>query len=369
MTTTLAPVKKRIQSIDIMRGIVMIIMALDHTRDFFTDSSADPTDLSRVSTGLFLTRFITHYCAATFVFLAGAGAFLSITRGKTKPEACWFLVSRGLWLIILELTVINWGWGEGVFLQVIWVIGISMIILGFLIFLPVGVVTAFGLVLIFGHDMFDRVSPQQFTGIERTGWIFLHVQSVVQLWGNNTALVLYPLVPWVGVMAAGYGFGSLYQLEAERRKKILLIIGSTALLLFIIIRSDNFYGDKAPWSDHGSWVRTALSFINVSKYPPSLDYLLITLGPVIILLAFLENVHNKISDVLLVYGRVALVYYILHLYLLRILSELNKHVFGNNFSLPAVYLTWALAVFALYFPCRWFMQYKRSHKQWWLSYL
>ena len=372
MSTISTPAKKRIDSIDIMRGIVMIVMALDHTRDFFSDSSFNPSDLSRASTALFLTRFITHYCAATFVFLAGTGAFLSFTRGKTKWEACNFLVSRGFWLIILELTIINWGWGDGYFLQVIWAIGVSMIILGVMVFLPLPVITGVGLLLIFGHDIFDKVRPDSFSETTGTLWRILHVQSNVNILGQDV-FILYPLIPWVGVMMAGYGFGKLYTLDAVIRKKYLLAIGSAAILLFVLIRSFNFYGDPSLWRDQGSWVRTVLSFINVSKYPPSLDYLLITLGPVIILLAFLEDIQNSVTQVLVIFGRVALFYYILHLYLIHGLSLLVAKITGATnglfFSLPVVYAVWALVIIILYFPCRWFMKYKREHKYWWLSYL
>lgn len=365
--------KKRIDSIDIMRGIVMIVMALDHVRDFFTDSSGDPTDLTRVSTALFLTRFITHYCAATFVFLAGTGAFLSISRGKTKWEASKFLVSRGIWLIVLELTIIHWGWGFGLFLQVIWAIGVCMVLLGILIFLPVSVITSLGLLIIFCHDIFDNLRPTDFNGAGSTLWSILHVQGVVKLFGEDV-FILYPLIPWVGVMMAGYGFGQLYTIDATVRKKYLRAIGCLAIVLFVLIRSFNFYGDPSLWHEQSNWVRTALSFINVSKYPPSLDYLLITLGPVIILLSFLEDIQNRVTDVLVLFGRVALFYYILHLYLIHGLALLVASITGAAdgllmFSLPVVYLIWALVVFILYFPCRWFMQYKRTHKRWWLSYI
>ncbi|MFD0752302.1 DUF1624 domain-containing protein [Mucilaginibacter calamicampi] len=371
MNTIAAAAKKRINSIDVMRGIVMVVMALDHTRDFFSDSSFDPSNLSRASTALFLTRFITHYCAATFVFLAGTGAFLSINRGKTKWEACKFLVSRGIWLIILELTIINWGWGFGYFLQVIWVIGLSMIILGILVYLPLPLITGLGLLLIFGHDAFDKVRPDNFTGWASTLWYFLHVQGLIKLFGRDV-FVLYPLAPWVGVMMAGYGFGKLYTLDAAIRKKYLIGIGLSAIVLFIVIRFFNGYGDVSHWAVQGSLHRSILSFINVSKYPPSLDYLLITLGPVILLLAFLEDVQNGLTNFFVLFGRVALFYYILHLYLIHGLALLAAKVTGTQnllFSLPVVYALWALAIFILYFPCRWFMRYKREHSYWWLSYL
>lgn len=385
MTEIAAAPKKRIESIDVLRGIVMVIMVLDHTRDFFTNTNFNPTDLSRASTALFLTRFITHYCAALFVFLAGTGAFLSISRGKTKGEAARFLLSRGIWLILLELTLVNWGFSLNrgtwqfsmdysfFFLQVIWVIGLSMIILAGLIYLPVRVVGLIGLILIFGHNAFDKINPQSFSPDGGIAWQFLHVQGIVN-YAHNTRhiFVLYPLIPWVGVMAAGYSFGTLFKMDVAKRKKILTTIGIAAIALFVIIRSFNIYGDPDNWVSQGVWYRTVLSFINAQKYPPSLDYLLITIGPAMLLLAAIENTHNGLTRILLVFGRVPLFFYLLHIYLLQLISGIVYHLFvdvKHGFDLPAVYLLWALAVFILYFPCRWYMQYKISHKQWWLSYL
>ena len=347
-------------------------MALDHTRDFFQPINFDPTDLSRATTALFLTRFITHYCAATFVFLAGTGSFLFLSRGKTKSEAFKFLLSRGLWLVLLELTIIHWGWGGGLFLQVIWAIGVSMLVLAFLIYLPKPVILLFGLLLVFGHDLFDKVNPESLTGDEKTLWAFLHVQSSVTLWRTDV-FILYPLIPWVGVMATGYCFGTLYTIDAATRKKWLVILGSSALVLFVAIRFFNFYGDNFLWTDQGNLHRTILSFINVSKYPPSLDYLLITLGPGMLLLGYLEDRSNALTDIFVVFGRVPLFYYILHLYLLHTLAIITGTITGQGanltFSLPYVYLVWLFAVTFLYFPSKWFMKYKKEHKQWWLSYL
>ncbi|WP_448698564.1 DUF1624 domain-containing protein [Mucilaginibacter sp. AW1-3] len=387
MNDTLATPKKRIESIDIMRGIVMVIMALDHTRDFFTIIRFNPTDLTQASTALFITRFITHFCAATFVFLAGTGAFLSLTRGKTKGEAARFLISRGIWLIILELTLVNWGFsmehGEWrfamdysfVFLQVIWVIGICMIILAGLIYLPVEAIAIIGLILIFGHNAFDHINTKSFNAAETDIWDLFHVQNMIN-YANSTRhiFVLYPIIPWAGVMAAGYSFGTLYKLDGARRKKILLTIGIAAIALFIIIRSVNLYGDPDNWTKQTVWYRTVLSFINAQKYPPSLDYLLITLGPVLIVLAYLEKVKNKVTDIFLVFGRVPLFYYLCHIYLLQLLAFITFHIstamhISYGFSLPVVYAFWLLAVIILYFPSKWFMRYKMSHKQWWLSYL
>ncbi len=372
MTTLATPSKKRIDSIDILRGMVMVIMALDHTRDFFTKLQYNPVDLTRASTALFLTRFITHYCAATFVFLAGTGAFLYLSRGKTKADAFKFLVSRGIWLIFLELTVIYVAWGEGHFLQVIWAIGVSMIVLGFLIYLPVPVIAAFGLLLIFGHNAFDNVDMSSFSTTGKTLWMFLHVQGLATMFGTSF-FIMYPLVPWVGVMAVGYSFGTLFTIDAAKRKKILLTLGFSAIVLFILLRYFNIYGDASHWSYQGNVHRTILSFINVQKYPPSLDYLLITLGPGMILLALLEGSGNMLTNIFVVFGRVPLFYYILHLYLLHLMAILAAVITGQhkgvNFSLPMVYVMWLTAVFILYFPSKWFMKYKREHKQWWLGYL
>jgi uncharacterized membrane protein len=377
MTLAETQPKKRIESIDIMRGIVMVVMALDHTRDFLTNLPYDPTDLSKASTSLFLTRFITHFCAATFVFLAGTSAYLSISRGKTKNQAAKFLLSRGLWLIILELTIIRFAWIMNLdyhflFLQVIWAIGVSMIILAALIYLPLPAIAAIGLLLICGHDLFDKVSDSTFSPVVKTIWDFLHVSGIVNL-GPVTVLVFYPLVPWVGVMATGYCFGKIFKMDAFQRRKWLVNIGCGAIVLFVIIRSFNFYGDPANWTDQHNFGRDILSFIDVSKYPPSLDYLLVTLGPVLLLIAAFEHVHNRVSNIFLVYGRVPLFYYILHLYLLRLICVLTfiitGHKKGYSFDLWVVYVCWLLAVSMLYFPCRWFMKYKQTHKQWWLSYL
>jgi uncharacterized membrane protein len=380
--------KTRIQSIDILRGIVMIIMALDHTRDFFsTQQGFDPTDLRRASTALFLTRFITHYCAACFVFLAGTSAFLSLSRGKTKGQAARFLITRGLWLILLELTLVNWGFflnttgGPSfnfdysfVFVQVIWVTGIGMIIMAGLIYLPVPAITAIGLLLIFTHNLFDGIDPK---GLGSFGdlWQFLHVQGIVG-YANNTrhVFVLYPLIPWIGVMAAGYGFGTLFKMEAAKRKQTMRIIGVSAIALFVVIRAFNLYGDPNPWVDQHCWYRSLLSFINARKYPPSLDYLLITIGPGVLFLSYIEGISNRLTNIFLVFGRVPLFYYLLHLYLLQLLTFITfRATQGMNikfgFGLPVVYAFWFLVVFILYFPCRWYMNYKARHTQWWLSYL
>ena len=374
--TTTAP-KTRIDSIDGVRGLVMVVMALDHARDFLTHLNYRPTDLTQASTALFLTRFVTHYCAPAFVFLAGTSAFLSISRGKPKGQAARFLLTRGLWLLLLEMTVIRFGWLLHVdyhflHLQVIWVIAVSLLMLAGLIYLPRWAIALFGLVLVLGHNAFDNVSTADFPPTGKLIWSFLHVSGMVDM-GTVHIRVLYPLVPWVGVTALGYCLGAVYELDAARRKRLLIRLGISALLLFVFIRALNGYGDPVGWTSQPVWYRTILSFINVGKYPPSLDFLLVTLGPVMLLLAAVENRQDRISRLLLVYGRVPLFFYILHLYLLRVLSLLMYTVFqraeGYSFPLPVVYGIWLTAVVFLYLPCRWFMNYKQTHRHWWLSYL
>ncbi|GAA4903140.1 DUF1624 domain-containing protein [Mucilaginibacter defluvii] len=383
MTDFVVQPKKRIDSIDIVRGLIMVIMALDHARDFFMPQQFDPTDLTKASTSLFLTRFITHFCAPTFVFLAGTGAFLSFSRGKTKGEAAKFLITRGLWLILLEFTIIRFGWAlniafDFVFVQVIWALGVSMIVLAGLIYLPRGVIATFALIMIFGHNALDGIKIAQLPAPWGTMWGILHVQGIIQLTGYTKVFILYPLIPWIGVMALGYVFGTIFKLDAVKRRPLLVAIGLSSLALFVILRFLNVYGDPNQWTDQGVWHRTILSFINVQKYPPSLDYLLITLGVCNLLLAAFEYAENGFTKIIIVFGRVPMFYYILHLYLLRLMAFIAYLVVTSTGSgakaqggapLYFVYLMWLLAIIILYFPCRWYMRYKMTHKQWWLSYL
>lgn len=383
---------KRIVSIDILRGIVMVIMALDHTRDYFTNFTHDPTDLEYASTFMFLTRWITHFCAPIFVFLSGTSAFLSMQKGKTIKQQAGFLLSRGIWLLILEFTIVRFGWMFNVdysmvFVQVIWAIGWSMIFLSGLIFLPRKLVLAIALSLIFLHNAFDGVHAANLGEYGRW-WNVFHEFGIIPLFGDVTMFVLYPLVPWIAVMAVGYCFGGIMKMEEWQRDKWLYRIGLSAIALFVVLRFTNAYGDSALWSSQGSLHRTVLSFINVTKYPPSLLYLLMTIGPAITLLPLLEKMRNKVGDFFTVYGRVPMFYYILHIYLIHFISmivgvwiyDVPSHYFTTNaetlsakpnwgYSLVGVYLYWMLVIVMLYLPCRWFMQVKMKHKKWWLSYL
>ena len=389
-------VRQRLDSVDALRGLVMVIMALDHVRDYFHHDAPffDPTDLTKTNVALFFTRWVTHFCAPVFIFLAGTGAFLSASRGKkTKAELSRFLLTRGLWLILLELTIINSSWSfrlglQFFIVQVIWAIGVSMIVLAVLIYLPVWVITAFGLLMIATHNLFDAVqagSLGAFSGL----WATLHSRELTETYGGIHVFTMYPLIPWIGVMAAGYGFGQLFLLEREHRRRLMLRLGAACTLLFIILRAINVYGDPHPWAAQKNALYTFLSFINCEKYPPSLLFLLMTLGPAIIILALLERFNREpvpgLVRPLVVFGRVPLFYYILHIPFIHALaiafafakygSALDE-VFKSGrppadygYSLPVVYLIWVGVVLALYPVCRWFAGVKRRRRDAWLSYL
>jgi uncharacterized membrane protein len=399
---------RRIDSIDLLRGIVMVIMMLDHTRDFVHNAARefDPTDLSRTNVALFFTRWITHYCAPTFVFLAGTSAYLRFTRGKSKAELSRFLVTRGLWLIVLEMTIIQWcvtfhpDYRFLGFFQVIWVIGVSMIVLAGLIHLPKTVIAAFGFLLIALHNLTDSIhvvgwrgpgSPAPGFGAKL--WILLHQAfDGFQVFGERSPVlfVIYPLIPWIGVMAAGYVFGVLYRFDAQRRRRWLLIIGGSATLLFIILRAINRYGDPSAWEQQKSLVYTVLSFINTSKYPPSLLFLLMTLGPAILSLVLFESTApaGRIRNFFVTFGRVPLFFYLLQWFTAHVISLLLHLALGRpvgwlfqsplnfgpapegiGFNLGVVYVSWIAGVLILYPLCRWFAGVKQRRRDWWLSYL
>ena len=398
---------ERIDSIDLLRGIVMVVMMLDHTRDFLHNAALqfDPTDLSRTNVALFLTRWITHYCAPVFVFLAGTGAYLQLARGKSKSELSRFLVTRGIWLIVLELTLVRVGmWFSFdvrmfAFLQVIWVIGVSMIVLGALVYLPVKVVGGFGLAMIALHNLFDqfRVTGWQGPGTAVPSyaaklWILLHQAFQpfpIVGFPSPVVIVIYPLVPWIGVMAAGYAFGTLYQLDAQRRRRLLPMIGGTATALFVVVRAINIYGDNVPWTTQKNFVFTVLSFLNTTKYPPSLLFLLMTLGPAIVALALFEGGSgNRVREFFVTFGRVPLFFYLLQWYTAHLIAILLNFAFGKSvrwlfqtpiawfgttpnagFNLVVVYLAWITGVLLLYPLCKWFAGVKQRRRDWWLSYL
>ncbi|MDO8548699.1 MAG: heparan-alpha-glucosaminide N-acetyltransferase domain-containing protein [Ignavibacteria bacterium] len=385
-------IKQRFDSIDLLRGLVMVLMALDHVRDYFTSVRFDPLDLSQTTVQLFLTRWITHYCAPVFVFLAGTGAFLSLGRGKSKSDVAKFLLSRGLWLILLEFTLVRLGWTFGfdyslLVGQVIWALGCSMVFLSFLIYLPFKALAAFSIIMILAHNLFDGVTPEQFGSFSWL-WIILHNFEAIDLGGGYTFFAAYPLIPWIGVMAAGYCFGALYNLEAEKRKKILLRLGIGMIGGFVLLRLFDFYGDFNKWTTQKNFIFTLLDFIDTRKYPPSLLFLLMTLGPAILFLSFLEKARelNKSNYFFIVFGRVPLFYYLLHIPVIHILAVLVANateidpgfMFGSypffwetdwGYSLPAVYLVWVFVVTGLYPLCHLYNNFKKKKKSKLLSYL
>lgn len=410
----------RVDSIDLLRGIVMVIMMLDHTRDFVHSGvfQFDPTDLTRTTTAVFLTRWITHYCAPVFVFLAGTGAYLQFARGKSKKELSRFLLTRGLWLIVLEFTVVRFGTLFSLdyrFLggmQVIWVIGVSMIVLAGLIHLPLKVIAGFGVGMIALHNFLDRVHVQGWQGpgsavpgIAAKLWIIAHQPFEafpVAGFPSPIVFLLYPLIPWVGVMAAGYAFGSVYQWDAQRRRRLMLIMGSAAAALFIVLRAVNFYGDPSRWSRQNSFTFTVLSFLNVTKYPPSLLFVLMTLGPALIALALFESsalvagdagpltLATRLRRAFVTFGRVPLFFYILQWYTAHLIAIAAGLIAGQpvkwqwaspierftsppptgvGFRLWVVYVCWIIGVLMLYPLCKWFAALKARRRDWWLSYL
>ena len=380
---------ERLYSVDILRGIAMILMALDHTRDYFHFVRFDPLDLSQTTPLLFITRWVTHHCAPVFVFLAGTGAFLSLGRGNTKSDLARFLVSRGFWLIFLELTVVRLAWYfnfnyADMVGQVIWAIGWSMIFLAGLIYLPRTVIAIIAFGMIGLHNFLDGVSKEAFGSLAWL-WQIFHERGVIQIGDEVVFRAVYPLIPWIGVMAAGYLFGSIFNKPEQERNKLLYILGSTLIIGFIIIRAINIYGDPHPWTVQDTFVKTVLSFIDTHKYPPSLLYLMMTLGPAILVMPWLEKWRGRFGEFFRLFGRVPLFYYVLHLYLIHSLAliaawwTMDDYSFmfnlfkfipeGYGFSLPVVYLVWLSVIAILYLPCLWFAELKKRRKDVWLSYL
>jgi uncharacterized membrane protein len=384
----------RLSSIDALRGLVMIIMALDHTRDFFHIGamSFSPTDLTRTTAVLFFTRWITHFCLPVFMFTAGMGVFL-YGRGKPSAQLSRFLWTRGLWFIVLELIVMQVAYSFNlpfhfmVLLLVLWIFGLCMLAMAALIYLPVRWLAALSIAVMLLHNLLDGI------GFKNPLWNMLHQPGVFPVAGK-LVLVSYPLLPWIGVMAAGFCFGQVFQLDPAARRRILLRLGAALTLAFVVLRMINRYGDPAPWSHQKSALFTLLSFLNCTKYPGSLDFLLMTLGPALLLLALLDQRTFRPANPLVVFGRVPLFYFILHFYLIHALllmaswlhygasaarftfspppsmggaRELFPADFG--YSLWVVYGVWLVTVVLLYPLCRWFAKVKATRQKWWLSYL
>ncbi len=370
--------RARIGSVDTLRGLVMVIMALDHTRNFFSTTGFNPREVTDPL--LFLTRWVTHFCAPTFILLAGLSAFL-YGRGKSLGELSRFLLVRGLWLILIDLTLIKFGWRFELDLYrlsagVIFVIGASMVALSALIWLPRWVIASLALLMIAGHNLLDNVRAEDL-GEASGAWHVLHEPGLVPLGDSVTLYILYPLVPWIGVMASGYLLGPVIQLEQGKRQRILLAVGAAITVGFLVLRVTNVYGDPTPWTPQDTSLSTILSFFNCEKYPPSLLYLMMTLGTALILLALFEHVRGALASFLATFGRVPFFYYVVHIYLIHALAVVIAFTITGalattpeiNFSLTGVYIVWLMVVVLLYPICRWFSKLKEKNSGWWWTCL
>jgi uncharacterized membrane protein len=393
----LTAAKGRVQSIDILRGIVMIIMALDHVRDYFHNDAMlhDPLNLATTTPILYFTRWITHFCAPVFVFLAGTSAYLS-GRRRTKAQLSSFLIKRGFWLIFIELVVINLALTfdplfSNVILQVIWAIGVSMVLLGLAVRLPYQVILAIGLLIVLGHNLLDYPENARNHNVNLF-WDLVHDGRFdLYRWTPNHVLTIaYAFLPWTGIMLMGYCTGRLFEptINPLKRRKILITAGIGLIVLFILLRWINAYGNPTPWVPQNTFLGNFLSFMNVNKYPPSLMYACITLGPALVLLALIEHVQNGFTRFVLVFGRVPFFYYVIHFYVIHLLTVVFFYLEGYGskdivspqtpflfrplnfgYDLWVVYLVWIGLILLLYPICKWYNRYKSTHQQWWLSYL
>jgi uncharacterized membrane protein len=379
---------RRIAAVDIVRGGAMVVMALDHVRDWVTNVRFSPEDLRQASFALFSTRWVTHFCAPTFFLLSGVGIGMLSARGRSPGSLSRFLLMRGLWLLVLELLVTPIGWQFGfqlipAFALVLWALGWSMVLMAAIIHVPVGLIACSALLMIAGHNTLDAITPEAF-GAFAGLWRVLHVPGFAV---PGVLFIGYPLVPWVAVMGLGYALARVYTWHAQRRRRFLITCGLVVSALFVGLRALNGYGNPGTWSTQLTELMTVASFLNVRKYPPSLDFLLMTLGPVLILLALAERARGRWAGWLGVYGRVPLFFYVAHIFVAHAAAVVLAFIQGseprriqvvNNpasipewygLSLPGVYLIWAVVVVALYYPCRRFAALKNTRHDWWVHYV
>ena len=392
--TTDVALSRRTAAVDVLRGLIMILMALDHTRDFFSSATVNPTDPVNSWSMLFFTRWITHLCAPGFVALAGTSVYLQRQRGRTRGEMGKRLVLRGIWLLFVEVAIVSFGifFTDHVhFFQVIYAIGGSMIVLAALQYLPTRWMAAYGFAVVLLHDLLQRIQPEQ---LGRAAWLWEFLVSTGFFFRNQQmwVFVMYPLLPWSGVMALGYAFGTVVALPAEKRRVRSLECGAVALAMFVLLRATNWYGDSVRFVHLGSLERTTMSFLEVTKYPPSLQFLCATLGVLLLVFAVVDFALERrwiprALGVVEVYGRVPFFYYVIHFYLIHVLAVVTLmfamhtvHVHPTlplftpapkeaTFGLPVVYGIWIAVVASLYVPCRWFAGVKARRRDWWLSYL
>jgi uncharacterized membrane protein len=388
----------RLESIDMLRGLVIVIMAIDHVRDFFNfGGEADPMANPNVSAALFFTRWITHFCAPVFVFLAGTSAGLMTAR-RTPAALGAFLFKRGAWLIVVEVFIVATAWSfapwgleqiggrTGVVMQVIWAIGASMVVLSGAQFLGQRACLFIGVAIVVSHNLVDPVWPAT-TGVFDTShpwWVALHAQMAIPA-GPFFFAMVYPVVPWTGVMLLGYGTAPIFQQAPHKRDAILLAWGAAATVAFVLIRAIDIYGEPNPWQIQASVLATLIDFLNVTKYPPSLLFLLMTLGPAAMLCAVADRLPDPIKRPLIVFGRAPFAFYVAHLYLVHTLavafgvmqgfqaSQFMTYSFffpkGYGVGLAGTYAVWMLVVTTLYPLCRWVAAVKDRRRDWWLSYL
>ena len=389
------PRPRRIESIDLLRGIAMILMALDHTREYFGATAISPTDLTRTSAALFMARWITHICAPTFFFLTGTSACLTLGR-RTIPQLSRLLITRGAWLIVLELTIVRcFGYQFNVdyrvtMLVVLWALGWAMIVLGLLVHLPMAAIIAGGAGLIAAHNLLDPVRAASLGALAPL-WTILHAPGIVVATPRYTVFAAYPLVPWIGVTAVGFGLGSLYAPGDDRRRRTLLRLALASIVGFVVLRWVNVYGDPSPWTTQRSPLFSLLSFVNTTKYPPSLLFLLMTLGPALLILWLADARTPPLLRPAVVVGKVPLFYFVLHLSLIHLLAvvvcyarygsahwmfespRLDQYPItpppGWGYSLPIVYVLWTIVVVALYPLCRWYAARRVRGGAWWMRYV
>ena len=389
---------KRIHSIDLLRGIVIILMALDHVRMYFGEGTwyAEPTNLAATTPLLFFTRWITHFCAPAFLFLAGMSAYLSGNKKPNTREISRFLLTRGFWLIFVELVIVNFAWTFDItysfrLLQVIWAIGISMVVLSALVFLPQGLILITGIALVFGHNLLDGIVVNG-SAFKDLLWYTLHQPKFLVLDPGNVIDFVYPVLPWIGLMALGYVFGTFYKqgFSSTKRKRWFLWIGISAVVLFFILRAFNLYGEPKAWSEQNTFAFSIMSFLNTTKYPPSLQFLLMTIGPALIFLAMSDSAQHRFTKPVIAFGRVPFFFYVVHLYFIHALAALFLVYQGQSWdayvlsareilsgrpgrfgvSLNVVYVIWVIVIMLMYPLCRWYEAYKEGHpEKRWLSYL
>jgi len=386
---------KRIYSIDFTRGLVMILMVLDHVRDLMHVSSItqNPVDLSTTTPALFFTRLITHLCAPIFVFLAGTSAYISFINGGNPSQSRKLLIKRGFWLILLEFTLVNFGvWFDLGFhtwlFQVIAAIGFGFIGLSLMLWLSPVTIGITGLIIIFGHNLLPLI-PLEGMPLVKTILSPLFAVAAYPVTSQVNFIMGYPPIPWLGIMLVGFASGKLFELADDKRRNTFLQIGLGALVLFTVLRFVNIYGDPNLWAIQKNSLFTFLSFINVTKYPPSLLFCLVTLGIMFLILAMGEKIKNRFTNFISIYGKVPFFFYLIHWYIIHTLMIVIMFLQGfhwadldfasGNFGRPkgtesglelwAIYIIWIGVVLILYYPCRKYGVYKAEHQKWWLKYI